>query len=118
VRGRVIWEASDSLEVDLRASISQDEGTALQFADSAAVWAPFGPNPSVSLGCGVGIFPAASPQCLAGPVLFGENNRIENPNNPNAGIFQGDINNTNREIESSVNGVDERDLYSFSALLT
>jgi iron complex outermembrane receptor protein len=117
-RGRIIWEASEDLEVDLRASVSQDEGTALQFADSAAVWAPFGPNPNVSLGCGVGIFPAASPQCLAGPVQFGENKVIENPNNPAAGIFQGDINNTNREIETSVNGVDERDLYNFSALLT
>ena len=117
-RGRLIWEASDNFEVDLRASVSIDDSTALQFADAAPAWAPFGPNPSVSFACGVGIFPTASPQCAAGPVQFGENNFVVNPNNPNAGLFQGDINNTNREIETSVNGIDERELYNLSAMLT
>ena len=112
VRGRMIWEASENFEVDLRASVSMDEGNALQFADAAPVWRPF-PTPTspASFGCFVGIFPTPSPQCEAGPVTIGDLNAVGGP-------FQGDVNDQDVPIQSNVNGIDQRDLYNVSALLT
>ena len=118
LRGRLIWEASDNFEVDLRASVSLDEGSALQFSDGTPAWGPFPGNPNVSFACGLGIFAPVSLQCLAGPIRFGETPFIQNPNNPAAGLFNADVNNTNKEVETSVNGIDERELYNLSAMLT
>lgn len=116
IRGRLIFTPNDTFEADLRFSRSEDDLSALGFTDLAPAWAPFAGDPSISFACGVGIFPAASLQCGAGPVDIGSIAPFT-PDNPNAGIFQGDINNTSVPQQSNLIGIDERELMSFSALL-
>ena len=116
-RGRLIFTPNDTFEADLRFSVSEDNLSALGFVDLAPVWAPFAGDPSVSLGCGAGIFPAASIPCVSGPVDIGTPIPPFTPNNPDAGVFQGDINNTSVPQQSNLIGIDERELTSISALL-
>jgi len=117
VRGRLLITPNDTFEADLRFSISEDDFAALSFVDLAPVWWPIpGGDPSVSLGCTAPIFPAASFPCVAGPMTIGSIAPFT-PNNPNAGAFQGDVNNTSVPQQSNLLGIDERELTSVSALL-
>lgn len=118
LRGRLIYDPSATFEADLRFSVTDDNGAALQFTDTAPVWAPFPPNPALSLGCAVGIFPAASGQCLAGPVTLGTLSPVPNPTNPRTGIFQGDVNDFDVPLQGNLLGIDRRRLYNISLLMS
>ncbi len=118
LRGRLLYAPSGTFEADLRFSVTDDNGASLQFTDAAPVWAPFPPNPALSLGCAVGIFPPGSTACLAGPVTLGNLNAVPNPNNPNTGIFQGDVNDFDVPLQGNLLGIDRRRLYNISLLMS
>ncbi len=127
IRGRVIFQPSDIFEADIRFSVSEDTHSALQFADTAPMWAPSAADPSISNLCAPDIrFPGAppiaagapaNPVCVAGPVTIGTLNFVSNPTNPATGFFQGDVNDQDVPIQDNLIGIDERDLMSLSALL-
>ena len=114
-RARLIWEASDTFEADLRLSFDDDTTRALQFIDTAPIFhevAPGGP----SLGVAVGAFPAFHPfgatAVRGGPTagdLFVPGQAA------NVGNF--DIEPEEIGTQGNLDGIDERSVYNISLQL-
>ena len=111
-RARLIWQASEKFEADLRFSVDDDTTRALQFIDVAPVFhevAPGGP----SLGSVIGIFPNGHPfantAVRGGPVA---SDLFVIPGVGNVGSF--DIEPELIGTQGNLNGIDEREVYNVS----
>lgn len=119
VRGKLLYLPTENISADLRFSISQDDGAALQFADNGPVFGPFispvtGQPTGVSIGTAFGIFGPNSLQALAGPVVGGDPS-FQNPANfINGNPFIGAADNNSVPVQGNLNGIDDRDIYNVS----
>lgn len=115
-RVRLLWELSESVEVDFRGSLSSDESAALGFIDVSPIWHETAPGSGISLGCAIPIFPAPAPPCNAGVVTGGN---IADLFVPGQSPFVGNPNITGEDIplQTNLNGIEQRDIYSASVLI-
>jgi len=120
-RARIIWEPTDNFSADLRFSYSRDRANALGFIDVAPIFHETMPGSGISVGQLLGIFKPGSP-LAAGPVIGGASVCL--PGNcpalqvPGQALNVGNFNSTKVPLQTNLNGIDHRDIYNLSMLVT
>lgn len=123
-RARIVWEPGDRFSADLRGSYSRDRANAGGFIDVAPIFHETTPGSGISLGQLLGIFGPNSPQVAAGPTVGGVSQCLPGPGNcpglqvPGQALNVGNFNTKGVPLQVNLNGIDHRDIYGASLLMT
>ena len=117
-RTRLLWEPTDNFSADVRASFSDDTGTAIGFIDIAPIFIETTPGSGINFGNQIGLFPPFTPNANSGGTVTNDGRPATDFLVEGQLANIGDADNIDSfDVQTNLLGIDEREIYNLALKL-